>query len=87
MTDELTISGPDLTGNTTVVWVLLRYIKLKTMTDVCLLNLAVSDVMVAVSLPLWVIGSQSLASCKVITGIYQVFHQICLIITRSLFCC
>ncbi|XP_028984514.1 C-C chemokine receptor type 2 isoform X2 [Betta splendens] len=60
-----------LIGNTTVLWVLLRYIKLRTMTDVCLLNLVVSDFMVAVSLPLWVIDSQNLASCKLIAGVYQ----------------
>ncbi|XP_039972799.1 C-C chemokine receptor type 2 isoform X2 [Xiphias gladius] len=61
-----------LLGNTTVLWVLLRYIKLKTMTDVCLLNLALSDLILAVSLPLWAHYSQNLASCKLTTGVYQV---------------
>uniref|UniRef100_A0A8C2XT06 C-C motif chemokine receptor 8 n=1 Tax=Cyclopterus lumpus TaxID=8103 RepID=A0A8C2XT06_CYCLU len=37
-------------SNTTVLWVLLRYIKLKTMTDVCLLNLALSDLILAITL-------------------------------------
>ncbi|XP_045901481.1 C-C chemokine receptor type 2 [Micropterus dolomieu] len=60
-----------LLGNTTVLWVLLRYIKLKTMTDICLLNLAVSDLILAVSLPLWAYNSQNFASCKLITGVYQ----------------
>lgn len=42
------------------------------MTDVCLLNLALSDLMMAVSLPLWAHNFQSLASCKLMTGVYQV---------------
>uniref|UniRef100_A0A8D3E081 Si:cabz01093077.1 n=1 Tax=Scophthalmus maximus TaxID=52904 RepID=A0A8D3E081_SCOMX len=60
-----------LIGNITVLWVLLRYIRLKSMTDVCLLNLALSDLMMAVSLPLWAHNFQSLASCKLMTGVYQ----------------
>uniref|UniRef100_A0A3Q1JPL1 G-protein coupled receptors family 1 profile domain-containing protein n=1 Tax=Anabas testudineus TaxID=64144 RepID=A0A3Q1JPL1_ANATE len=60
-----------LLGNIIVLWVLLRHIKLRTMTDVCLLNLALSDFILAVSLPLWVYNSQSLASCKLMTGVYQ----------------
>ncbi|KAI3360825.1 hypothetical protein L3Q82_013050, partial [Scortum barcoo] len=60
-----------LLGNTTVLWLLLRHIKLKTMTDICLLNLALSDLILAVSLPLWAYNSQNLASCKVITGVYE----------------
>lgn len=62
----------DFTGNTTVLWVLLRHIKLKTMTDTCLLNLALSDLMLAVSLPLWAYNSQNLDICKLMTGVYQV---------------
>lgn len=42
------------------------------MTDVCLLNLALSDSILAVSLPLWVYSSQNTATCKLITGVYQV---------------
>ncbi|XP_076594052.1 C-C chemokine receptor type 2-like [Chaetodon auriga] len=60
-----------LLGNTTVLWVLLRHIKLKTMTDVCLLNLASSDLILAVSLPLWAYNSQNIALCKLMTGVYQ----------------
>ncbi|XP_026226644.1 C-C chemokine receptor type 8-like, partial [Anabas testudineus] len=60
-----------LLGNIIVLYVLLRHIKLRTMTDVCLLNLALSDFILAVSLPLWVYNSQSLASCKLMTGVYQ----------------
>ncbi|XP_041648785.1 C-C chemokine receptor type 4 isoform X2 [Cheilinus undulatus] len=60
-----------LLGNSTVIWVLLRYIKLKSMTDVCLLSLSFSDLILAVSLPHWAYNSQSLTSCKMMTGIYQ----------------
>ncbi|XP_068452471.1 C-C chemokine receptor type 5 [Clinocottus analis] len=60
-----------LIGNTTLLWVLLRYIKLKTMTDVCLLNLALSDLILALTLPLWAQRDPNLASCKLMTGGYQ----------------
>ncbi|KAE8288551.1 C-C chemokine receptor type 2 [Larimichthys crocea] len=60
-----------LLGNTTVLWLLLGHIKLKTMTDVCLLNLALSDLILALSLPLWANNSDNLVSCKVMTGVYQ----------------
>ncbi|XP_051812980.1 C-C chemokine receptor type 5 [Acanthochromis polyacanthus] len=60
-----------LLGNSTVLWVLLRHIKVKTMTDVCLLNLVLSDLLLTVSLPLWAYSSQNLVSCKLITGVYQ----------------
>ncbi|XP_029307831.1 C-C chemokine receptor type 2-like [Cottoperca gobio] len=59
-------------GNTTILWVLLRHIKLKSVTDICLFNLALSDLILAGSLPLWVNNSQNLASCKLLTGVYQV---------------
>ncbi|KAI4810649.1 hypothetical protein KUCAC02_013587 [Chaenocephalus aceratus] len=58
-------------GNTTIFWVLIRYIKLKSMTDVCLLNLALSDLILAASLPL-LVNYQNLATCKLLTGVYQV---------------
>ncbi|XP_040900373.1 C-C chemokine receptor type 2 [Toxotes jaculatrix] len=60
-----------LLGNCTVLWVLLWHIKLRNMTDVCLLNLALSDLILAVSLPLLVHNSQNLTSCKLMTGVYQ----------------
>ncbi|KAM9352891.1 C-C chemokine receptor type 2-like [Symphorus nematophorus] len=60
-----------LLGNSTVLWVLLRCIKLKSMTDICLLNLALSDFILTVSLPLWAYDSQSHALCKLMTGVYQ----------------
>ncbi|XP_077432369.1 C-C chemokine receptor type 4 [Vanacampus margaritifer] len=60
-----------LIGNATVLWILHRYIKLKTLTDICLLNLALSDLTLALSLFLWAYNSQNLAVCKVTTGVYQ----------------
>ncbi|XP_034553982.1 C-C chemokine receptor type 8 [Notolabrus celidotus] len=60
-----------LLGNSTVIWVLLRYIKLKSMTDVYLLCLSLSDLILALSLPLWAHNSHNTASCKLMTGIYQ----------------
>ncbi|KAM6909954.1 C-C chemokine receptor type 4 [Xenentodon cancila] len=60
-----------LLGNCTVLWLLLRHVKLKTMTDVFLLNLVLSDLLLAVTLPAWLYTSQNLGSCKLITGVYQ----------------
>ncbi|XP_029361028.1 C-C chemokine receptor type 5 isoform X2 [Echeneis naucrates] len=60
-----------LLGNVTVLWILLHYIRLKSMTDVCLLNLVMSDLILAVSLPLWAYNYPNLVSCKLMTGIYQ----------------
>ncbi|XP_077384238.1 C-C chemokine receptor type 4 isoform X2 [Festucalex cinctus] len=60
-----------LLGNSTVLWILHRYIKMKTLTDICLLNLALSDLTLALSLFLWAYNSQNLAVCKVTTGVYQ----------------
>ena len=63
-----------LTGNVAVLWVLIRYIKLKSMTDVCLLNLALSDLVVVLTLPLWASLQQQSSGdglCKVMSGAYQ----------------
>ncbi|XP_062322471.1 probable C-C chemokine receptor type 3 [Osmerus eperlanus] len=63
-----------LMGNVTVLWVLIRYIKLKSMTDVCLLNLALSDLVVVLTLPLWASLQQQYSGdwlCKVMSGAYQ----------------
>uniref|UniRef100_A0A8C6US47 Chemokine (C-C motif) receptor 2 n=1 Tax=Neogobius melanostomus TaxID=47308 RepID=A0A8C6US47_9GOBI len=49
----------------------LNYEPGNTMTDVCLLNLASSDLIMTVSLPLWASNTQTVISCKVITGVYQ----------------
>ncbi|KAM5280057.1 C-C chemokine receptor type 4 [Ctenodactylus gundi] len=66
-----------LLGNATVVLVLFKYKRLKSMTDVYLLNLAISDLLFVLSLPFWgyyaadqwVFG---LGLCKVISWMYLV---------------
>ncbi|XP_034534449.1 C-C chemokine receptor type 9a [Notolabrus celidotus] len=65
-------------GNLLVVWIYLNYRqRLKTMTDVYLLNLAVADLLFLVTLPLWAAEALhgwrfSLALCKVNSALYKV---------------
>uniref|UniRef100_A0A8D0HGI4 G-protein coupled receptors family 1 profile domain-containing protein n=1 Tax=Sphenodon punctatus TaxID=8508 RepID=A0A8D0HGI4_SPHPU len=87
------VSG--LVGNMLVVLVLLKYKQLKSMTDIYLLNLAISDLLFVVTLPFWayyaaykwVFGN---AMCKLLTGIYytgfygSIFFIILLTIDRYL---
>ncbi|XP_073667827.1 C-C chemokine receptor type 8 [Paramisgurnus dabryanus] len=66
-----------LVGNITILWVLLKVMHLKTLTNVCLLNLALSDLLMVLSLPIWALYTQGHyltgnAMCKVIAGVYQV---------------
>ncbi|XP_004078072.1 C-C chemokine receptor type 4 [Oryzias latipes] len=63
--------GFGLIANCTVLWVLIKHIKLRMMTDVLLLNLVLSDLLLAVSLPLWIVKSHNIGLCKLVTGIYQ----------------
>lgn len=64
-----------LLGNSLVLWVLLTRKRLTTMTDICLLNLAASDLLFVVPLPFqayyaadqWVFGN---TTCKVMAGVY-----------------
>ncbi|XP_034985404.1 C-C chemokine receptor type 5-like [Zootoca vivipara] len=66
-----------LLGNSLVVLILIRYKKLKNMTDIYLLNLAISDLLFIFSLPFWayyaahewIFGD---AMCKILSGIYYV---------------
>ncbi|XP_062972297.1 C-C chemokine receptor type 4 [Elgaria multicarinata webbii] len=66
-----------LAGNLLVVLVLLKYKRLRTMTDIYLLNLALSDLLFVFALPFWayfvadkwVFGD---SFCKLISWIYQV---------------
>ncbi|KAI4898072.1 hypothetical protein NFI96_018076, partial [Prochilodus magdalenae] len=65
-----------LLGNCLVLWVLLKVMRLKSMTDVCLLNLALSDLLTALSLPSWALYNQgyyleSDAVCKAMAGAYH----------------
>ncbi|XP_053875924.1 C-C chemokine receptor type 8-like [Malaclemys terrapin pileata] len=66
-----------LVGNALVICVLLTRKKVTTMTDVCLLNLAISDLLFVVPLPFqahyaseeWIFGN---AVCKMMAGIYYI---------------
>lgn len=65
-----------LLGNSTIVWLLLKIMRIKTMTDVCLLNLAISDLVTVLSLPSWALYikgnlSDANAMCKLMFGTYQ----------------
>lgn len=65
-----------LLGNSTILWMLLKIMRIKTMTDVCLLNLAISDLITVLSLPSWALYinrhlSDSNAICKLMVGSYQ----------------
>ncbi|XP_056618798.1 C-C chemokine receptor type 4 [Triplophysa dalaica] len=71
------VFGLGLVGNIIILWVLLKVMHLKTMTNVCLLNLALSDLLMVLSLPFWALYVQghhntANAMCKAMTGIYQV---------------
>ncbi|XP_052003340.1 C-C chemokine receptor type 2-like [Xyrauchen texanus] len=64
-------------GNGLVVWVLIRHRQKSKMTDVCLFNLALSDLLFLVSLPFW--AQSSMAEwifgkfmCHTITGLYMI---------------
>ncbi|NXL91526.1 CCR2 protein, partial [Alectura lathami] len=64
-----------LTGNMLVVLILVKYKRLKSMTDIYLLNLAISDLLFVFSLPFWayyavhdwIFGD---ALCRTLSGIY-----------------
>ncbi|XP_053266449.1 C-C chemokine receptor type 5-like [Podarcis raffonei] len=66
-----------LLGNSLVVLILIRYKKLKSMTDIYLLNLAISDLLVIFSLPFWAYYAGhkwifGVAMCKILFGIYYI---------------
>ncbi|XP_066539876.1 C-C chemokine receptor type 4-like [Hoplias malabaricus] len=64
-------------GNVLVLWVIMMGAQLKSMTDVCLLNLALADLLLVLSLPFlahyannsWIFGQ---AMCKLVLGMYYV---------------
>lgn len=66
-----------LLGNSLVIWVIACGVRLRTMTDVCLLNLAIADLLLVCSLPFlahqardqWLFGD---TMCKVVLGIYHI---------------
>ncbi|XP_006634308.2 atypical chemokine receptor 2 [Lepisosteus oculatus] len=64
-------------GNGLLAGILIKYIKLKRMTDIYLLNLAVSDLLFVATLPFWAVYAHSewvfgSILCKVITLIYTI---------------
>ncbi|XP_061919436.1 C-C chemokine receptor type 4-like [Entelurus aequoreus] len=66
-----------LLGNFLVIWVTVCGLRLRNMTDVCLVNLAMADLLLVGSLPFlahqardhWIFGD---AMCKIVLGIYQI---------------
>jgi hypothetical protein len=66
-----------LSGNVLVVWVIVAGMRLRSMTDVCLLNLAIADLLLLSSLPFladqargnWIFGD---TMCKLVLGTYHV---------------
>lgn len=66
-----------LIGNSLVIWVVACGVRLRSMTDVCLLNLAVADLFLVCTLPFlahqardqWLFGD---AMCKMVLGIYHI---------------
>ncbi|XP_055067270.2 C-C chemokine receptor type 5-like [Misgurnus anguillicaudatus] len=66
-----------LLGNLLVLWVMLKGVKLRSMTDICLLNLALADLLLVSSLPFladnardqWVFGGPM---CTMVLGVYRI---------------
>ncbi|XP_017265382.1 C-C chemokine receptor type 5 isoform X2 [Kryptolebias marmoratus] len=66
-----------LLGNSLVIWVIVCGVRLRTMTDVCLFNLALADLLLVCTLPFlahqardrWVFGD---GMCKVVLGVYHI---------------
>lgn len=85
-----------LVGNILVVLVLMQYKRLKSMTSIYLLNLAVSDLLFLFTLPFWVDYNLkdswrfSEGTCKLLSGLYyiglysEIFFMILLTIDRYL---
>uniref|UniRef100_A0A8C1H391 G-protein coupled receptors family 1 profile domain-containing protein n=2 Tax=Cyprinus carpio TaxID=7962 RepID=A0A8C1H391_CYPCA len=71
------VFGLGLIGNITILWVLLKIMHVKNMTNLCLLNLALSDLLMVLSLPSWALYVQghyikANEMCKAMAGTYQV---------------
>ncbi|XP_056618585.1 C-C chemokine receptor type 5 [Triplophysa dalaica] len=64
-------------GNLVVVWVIMMSVKLRSMTDICLLNLALADLLLVSSLPFlahyardqWIFGR---AMCTMVLSVYHI---------------
>ncbi|KAG6930644.1 C-C chemokine receptor type 5-like, partial [Chelydra serpentina] len=84
-----------LVGNALVVLILIKYKRLRSMTDIYLLNLAISDLLFILSLPFWAYYTArewdfGNAMCKILSGVYYagfysgIFFIILLTIDRYL---
>ncbi|XP_037746197.1 C-C chemokine receptor type 5 isoform X2 [Chelonia mydas] len=84
-----------LVGNALVVLILIKYKRLRSMTDIYLLNLAISDLLFILSLPFWAYYAArewdfGNAMCKILSGVYYagfysgIFFIILLTIDRYL---
>ncbi|XP_066573395.1 atypical chemokine receptor 2 [Amia ocellicauda] len=84
-----------MVGNGLLAGILIRYIKLKRMVDIYLLNLAVSDLLFVVTLPFWAVYAHSewifgSTTCKAVTLIYtmnlysSIFFITCISLDRYL---
>ncbi|XP_060639409.2 C-C chemokine receptor type 5-like [Anolis sagrei] len=65
-----------LLGNALVVLILIKYKKLKNMSDIYLLNLAISDLIFIISLPFWIYYTTNEwvfgnAMCKILSGVFS----------------
>ncbi|EPY89029.1 chemokine (C-C motif) receptor 3 isoform 2 [Camelus ferus] len=90
------VFGVGLLGNVVVLMILTKYKRLHIMTNIYLLNLAVSDLLVLLTLPFWIhyIGWKEWAfgrcMCKLLSGLYhmglysEIFFIILLTIDRYL---
>ncbi|XP_067248644.1 C-C chemokine receptor type 5-like isoform X2 [Chanodichthys erythropterus] len=64
-------------GNTLVIWVVLMGVKMRSMTDICLLNLAIADLLLVSSLPFlahyardqWIFGN---VMCTMVLSVYYI---------------
>ncbi|XP_039592827.1 C-C chemokine receptor type 4-like isoform X2 [Polypterus senegalus] len=65
-----------LIGNIMVLWTLVQYVHLKTMTDICLFNLAISDLIVVISIPFWMSMLQATLPISDICGFMKAITMI-----------
>ncbi|XP_051871697.1 C-X-C chemokine receptor type 6-like [Pristis pectinata] len=74
-----------LLGNSLVIVIKVLYEKLKTITDLYMMNLAIADLILLCTLPLWAVDAQigwtfGTFMCKVVNGVYTVNFYSCVFI-------
>ncbi|XP_030063893.1 C-C chemokine receptor type 9 [Microcaecilia unicolor] len=72
-------------GNSLVVLVYIQFRRMKTMTDMYLLNLAVADILFLFTLPFWAITASyhwifKTATCKIVTSMYRINFYSCMLL-------